>query len=146
MDIILSRLSIDFIIGNIANDNINILATLTILVIMVKVGKTVKYDDYGRVTCSTEIAELLDLEKGADYVEWFVENGDVILRKVTKEYAGGFDFEAEDIRQRLVAYEAKYGSEPIDDGLDFETAEARAREQYQRDMAARKALKNSKKG
>lgn len=112
---------------------------------MVQIGKIVKYDDYGRITCPSALAELLDLQKGEDEVTWHVEDGQVIVRKVTKTYAGGFDFESEEIEQRLREYEEQYcDSNPFEE-LDFEEAQARARAQYERDKEARKALKSGKK-
>ena len=51
-----------------------------------------------------KIAELLELEKGEDTIEWFVEGGEVILRKRTKVYHG-HNFEQEEIRQRLLDFE-----------------------------------------
>ena len=53
------------------------------MVTMVKVGES-KYDNYGRITCSIKIAELLELEKGEDVVEWHIIDGNVVLRKRTK--------------------------------------------------------------
>lgn len=112
---------------------------------MVQIGKTVKYDDYGRITCPSVLAELLDLEKGEDEVRWHVEDGKVILTKVTKTYAGGFDFETEEIEQRLRDYEEQYCGSDFEEELDYEEAQARARAQYERDKEARKALKEQKK-
>ena len=113
---------------------------------MVQIGKIVKYDDYGRITCPSVLAELLDLQKGEDEVTWHVEDGKVILRKVTKTYAGGFDFESEEIEKRLRDYEEQYCESGAGEELDFEEAQARARAQYERDKEARKALREQKKG
>lgn len=112
---------------------------------MVQIGKTVKYDDYGRVTCPSALAELLDLQKGEDEVTWHVEDGKVVLRKVTKTYAGGFDFESEEIEQRLREYEEQYFDSNANEELDYEEAQARARAQYEKDKAARAALRGSKR-
>lgn len=112
---------------------------------MVQIGRMVKYDDYGRITCPSALAEILDLQKGEDEVTWHIEGGKVVLRKVTKMYAGGFDFEAEEIEQRLKDYEDQYGDSNPDDDLDFEEAQARARAQYEKDKQARLALKNQRK-
>ena len=118
---------------------------MTLLVNMVQIGKIVKYDDYGRITCPAALAELLDLEKGEDEVSWHVEGGCVILRKVTKTYSGGFDFESEEIEQRLKDYEDQYCDSNIDEELDPEEAQARARAQYEKDKEARSALREKKK-
>lgn len=113
---------------------------------MVQIGKIVKYDDYGRITCPSSLAELLDLQKGEDEVTWHVEDGKVILRKVTKIYAGGFDFESEEIEERLRNYEEQYCESDVEGELDFEEAHARAKAQYERDKEARKVLREQKKG
>ena len=112
---------------------------------MVQIGRTVKYDDYGRITCPSALAELLDLVKGEDEVTWEIEDGKVILKKVTKMYAGGFDFETEEIEKRLRDYEERYGDPIMEDELDFEDALARAKAQYLKDREAHEALKEMKK-
>lgn len=76
---------------------------MAIVVAMVKVGES-KYDNYGRITCSVKIAELLDLEKGEDVVEWHVQGGNVILKKRTRTYQG-LDLEGNEIHERLLQYE-----------------------------------------
>ena len=111
---------------------------------MVQIGKIVKYDDYGRITCPSALAELLDLQKGEDEVTWHVEDGKVILRKVTKTYAGGFDFESEEIEQRLREYEEQYCESFSDEDLDFEEIQARARVQYEKDKEARALLREKR--
>lgn len=111
---------------------------------MVQIGKMVKYDDYGRVTCPSALAELLDLQKGDDEVTWHVEDGKVVLKKVTKTYAGGFDFEAEEIEQRLRDYEEQYCDSCSEEELDFEEAQARARAQYEKDKEARRIIREKK--
>ena len=83
--------------------------------IMVKVGES-KYDNYGRITCSIKIAELLELVKGEDVVEWHVHNGEVILRKRTRSYYG-FDLESQDIRNRLISYEEDHMEEAMEQAL-----------------------------
>ena len=64
---------------------------------------------------------------------------------MTMTYAGGFDFETEEIEQRLREYEEQYCGPDLDEELDFEEAQARARAQYERDKEVRKALKLQKK-
>ena len=113
---------------------------------MVQIGKNVKYDDYGRVTIPSSLAELLDLEKGLDEISWQIINGEVVLRKVTRIYRNNFDFEREEIKERLLSYESKYIDDPRDDEeLSYEELEAKAHEEYLRDKEARAALKNSRK-
>ena len=110
---------------------------------MVQIGNPVKYDNYGRVTCPSELAELLQLEKGFDEVVWSIEGGNVIMRKVTKIYGNGFDFEKEEIEDRLKAYEQQRITSLEDDDLDPEEQEARAYEAYLKDQEARKARKKN---
>lgn len=133
------------IFDNIAKLMFNILALLTILDKMVQIGKIVKYDDYGRISCPSALAELLDLQKGKDEVTWHVEDGIAILRKVTKTYAGGFDFESDEIEKRLREYEEQYCEPGAGEELDYEEAQARARAQYEKDKEAKSALKEEKK-
>ncbi len=111
---------------------------------MVQIGRAVKYDDYGRVTLPSVLAELMNLEKGQDEVRWYIVDGKAIIEKVTKVYAGGFDPESEEIYEALRSYEVDQVGEPEED-MDPEEMEARAREQYARDKAARQALKQAKK-
>ncbi len=118
---------------------------MTILDTMVQIGKIVKYDDYGRITCPSALAELLDLQKGEDEVTWHVEDGKVVLRKVTKTYAGGFDFEADEIKARLDEYEDRYIDDVPDEDLDIEEIQARAKAQYEKDKEARAALREKKR-
>lgn len=108
---------------------------------MVRIGKTVRYDKFGRITCPSELAELLDLEKGVDEVEWCVENGTVIVRKMTKIYGNGFDFESDEIRDRLIAYEKRYIDYSDEEFLDPAEQEARAYQQYLEDKRERELRK-----
>lgn len=112
---------------------------------MVQIGKNVKYDDYGRVTIPSQLAELMNLIKGHDEVCWIVGDGEVVLKKVTKAYHG-FDFEQEEIRDNLLTYENQYfeNIDP-DEQFDPEELERMAREEYLRDKAERQAFVNSKK-
>ncbi len=112
---------------------------------MVQIGKIVKYDDYGRITCPSALAELLDLQKGDDEVTWHVEGGKVVLKKVTKTYAGGFDFESDEIKGRLLDYEEQYIESDLNEELDFEEAQARARAQYEKDKETKRLLREDKK-
>ena len=122
-------------IANIANYVLNYLATLPTMDIMVKVGES-KYDNYGRITCSIKIAELLELIKGEDVVEWHVHNGEVILRKRTRSYYG-FDLESQDIRNRLISYEEDHIEEAMEQDLNPEERLRMAEEEYAKDRKAR---------
>lgn len=118
---------------------------MSIMDIMVQIGRNVKYDDYGRVTIPAQLAEMLNLVKGLDEVSWNVSDGRVYLTKVTKSYRG-LDFEAEEIEAKLRDYEKQYIDDfRADSELSPEELEAKAREEYERDKAAREALLNSKK-
>lgn len=122
-------------IANIANYVLNYLATLPTMDRMVKVGES-KYDNYGRITCSIKIAELLELVKGEDVVEWHVHNGEVILRKRTRSYYG-FDLESQDIRNRLITYEEEHIDEAMEQDLNPEERLRKAEEEYAKDRKAR---------
>ena len=102
---------------------------------MVKVGES-KYDNYGRITCSIKIAELLELVKGEDVVEWHIHNGDVILRKRTRSYYG-FDLESQDIRNRLIEYEEDHLDEAMEADLNPEERLRKAEEEYAKDRRVR---------
>ena len=108
---------------------------------MVHIGKKVKYDSYGRVTIPSELAELLDLIKGEDEITWDIIDGNVMVFKVTKTYAG-HDFEAKEIENRLRSYEEKYRDDYAIE--DPEEAEQKAWEEYQKDKIARQALKEKR--
>ena len=131
----LAMTAICSIIANIANHVLNHLASLPIMDIMVKVGES-KYDNYGRITCSIKIAELLELVKGEDVVEWHIQNGEVVLRKRTRSYYG-FDLESQDIRDRLLAYEEEHLEEAMEDDLNPEERLRKAEEEYAKDKKAR---------
>ena len=105
------------------------------MVTMVKVGES-KYDNYGRITCSIKIAELLELEKGEDLVEWHVIGGEVVLRKKTKTYYG-FDLESKDIRERLISFEEEHIDEGSDLELDPEERLRKAEQEYEKEKKAR---------
>ena len=109
---------------------------------MVKVGES-KYDNYGRITCSIKIAELLDLEKGEDIVEWHVEDGKVILRKRTKTYQG-LDLESEDIRQRLIQFEEDQMEEAAALDMNPEERLRIAEEEYAQEKRRRAERKKEK--
>ena len=116
---------------------------MSLMVTMVFVGKS-KYDNNGRITLMKEVAELMNLEKGEDYVELHVIEGQLVIKKETKKYVGGFDFEEEEIKNNLSNYEhQKIDDYP--DTTDPEQLEKIAREQYEKDRAAREAKRKSKK-
>lgn len=100
-----------------------------------KVGES-KYDNYGRITCSIKIAELLELVKGEDIVEWHIHDGEVILRKRTRSYYG-LDLESQDIRNRLMVYEEEHIDDNADSEMDPEERLRKAEEEYEKDRKNR---------
>ena len=112
----------------------------------VKIGKSVKFDDYGRVTVPSDLAKMMNLEKGIDSVVWYVGDGMAIMYKDTKSYQG-LDFEGEEIENNLRNYEREATEQFIDDAdLSPEELERKLREEYHRDQEMRAELIKSKKG
>ena len=101
---------------------------------MVLIGRT-KFGQNNRISLVEGLPDILDLELG-DYLEFHVEDGKLILRKETKKY-NGFDFESEEIEEKLRELEKSKIDEYEDETLDPELAEKRARENYLRDKAER---------
>ena len=139
---ILQLYTIHGINGINTKQSIYLLSLMLSMVSMVLVGKS-KYDNNGRITLMKEVAELMNLVKGEDYVELHVQDGQLIIKKETKKYVGGFDFEEEEIRDNLQNYE-KERLDDLPDITDPEQLEKLAREQYEKDRAAREAKKNNK--
>jgi len=104
---------------------------------MIKVGESTKYDNYGRISCIGEIAELLNLEKGLDHVGFYVDNGEIIVRKHTKSYMG-LDFEYNEIRDRIIAYEGAHIDDTVPIDMDPDEIEKLAYAQYLKDKNDRK--------
>jgi len=111
---------------------------------MVKIGNSTKYDNYGRISCVEEVAQLLNLEKGMDSVEFSAEDGKIIIRKVTKDYMG-LDFEQKEISEKIREYEKKYFDNFDPAEIDPNELENRMYEQYLQDQEARRALIESRK-
>ena len=82
----------------------------------------------------------MNLEVG-DYVEFHVMNGELIIRKETKKYSG-FDFEGEEIHEKLLKLEKSKTDEMEDANLDPETLEEKARQAYYKDKAEREKRKS----
>lgn len=104
------------------------------MVFMVLIGRT-KFGQNNRISLVEGLPDIMDLELG-DYVEFHVENGQLILRKETKKY-NGYDFESEEIKERLKELEKSKIDEFEDESMDPELAEKRAREKYLQDKAER---------
>lgn len=105
---------------------------------MVLIGRS-KFGQNNRISLVEGLPDVMNLEVG-DYVEFHVENGELILRKETKKYRG-FDFETEEIKEKLAELEESKLSEQEDDNLDPELAEKKAREQYLEDKRQRESKK-----
>ena len=71
---------------------------------MVQINSMRKVDFDGRTTIPPLVLELLHIEKGFDCVYWSVEDGKVVLRKITRMYYG-LDPENEDIESTLRRFE-----------------------------------------
>jgi len=110
---------------------------------MVRVGKVTKYDNYGRISCVGEVAQLLNLEKDMDSVEFLTYNGEIIIRKVTKNYMGK-NYEQEEISEKIREYEKRYAEKFDPEEADPDEHE-KIYEQYLWDKEARKTLIESKK-
>lgn len=108
------------------------------MVKMVSIGRT-KFGQNNRISLVEGLPDLLNLEIG-DYVEFFIENGELIIRKETKKY-NGFDFENEEIHNKLLTKEKSLSEELVEDCDDPELLEKKAREQYLKDKAERENKK-----
>ncbi len=69
-----------------------------------RIAKSVLYDKSRRVHVPVEIADALQLRPGIDRLFWTVEDGKIIIRKVSKQLSGPIEG-CEDIEQRLRDYE-----------------------------------------
>ena len=101
---------------------------------MVLVGRS-KFGQNNRISLVEGLPDLMNLEIG-NYVEFHVENGQLIIRKETKLYSG-FDFEGEEIRDKLKKLEKSKLEEMDDESLDPEELEKKARARYLEDKANR---------
>lgn len=107
---------------------------------MVLIGRT-KFGQNNRISLVEGLPDIMDLELG-DYLEFHVENGQLILRKETKKY-NGFDFESEEIKEKLKELEKSKIDEFEDESMDPELAEKRAREKYLQDKDERNKRKKN---
>lgn len=74
--------------------------------------------------------------KGEDVVEWHVQNGEVVLKKRTRQYYG-LDLESKEIHDRLLQYEEDNFEEGMEKDLDPEERIRMAEEEYAKDKKAR---------
>ena len=110
------------------------------MVSMVLIGRS-KFGQNNRISLVEGLPDVMNLEVG-DYVEFHVENGELIVRKETKKYSG-FDFEGEEIRENLLKLEKSRADELEDENLDPETLEEKARQAYLKDRANRQKSRGS---
>lgn len=107
---------------------------------MVQVGNKIKIDASGRITIPSEIMKLMDLEKNSDEVYWDICGRKVCLMKVTTKY-NGFDFETQEIEERLRDYEEQYLVNFDPEVVDPEEIERLSREQYLKDKKNKEELR-----
>ena len=112
---------------------------MTLMVFMVLIGRS-KFGQNNRISLVEGLPDIMNLEVG-DYVEFHVIDGELVLRKETKKY-NGFDFETEEIHEKLISLEKSKNDELEDSNLDPEELEERARQAYLKDkMNRKKAIK-----
>ncbi len=98
-----------------------------------------KFGLNNRISLVEGLPNLMNLEIG-DYIEFHVENGNLILRKETKKY-DGFDFEGIEIQDNLKELEKSKLDKTDDQTLDPNELEERAKEKYLKDKAEREKKK-----
>ncbi|MBE6523550.1 MAG: hypothetical protein E7Z65_01565 [Thermoplasmata archaeon] len=106
---------------------------------MVQINSIRKVDHVGRTTLPPLVMELLHIEKGLDHVYWSIEDGKVVLRKVTRMYYG-LDPEYDDIEASLRRYEhgsLDIGEEQDTEGMSPEEIRRLATDTYLKDRAIR---------
>jgi len=108
------------------------------MVSMVTVGRS-KFGQNNRISLVEGLPELLNLSVG-DYVLFEIQGGRLILEKDTRKYRG-FDFEGDEIRETLLAYEDSKIGNDFDDNLDPDELEQIAKEEYLKDKALKKQIK-----
>ena len=113
---------------------------------MVQINSIRKVDFGGRTTIPPLVMELLHIEKGFDHVYWSVEDGKVVLRKVTRMYYG-LDPENEDIETTLRMFENKSLNIEMDvntEGMSPEEIRKLATDTYLRDKARKEHILDRK--
>ena len=107
---------------------------MNIMVRMVLIGRS-KFGQNNRISLVEGLPDVMNLEVG-DYVEFHVEGGKLFLRKETKLYSG-FDFEGEEISEKLIQLEKSRLEELEDENLDPDELEKKARARYLEEKASR---------
>ena len=114
------------------------------------VGRS-KLDKTNRISLIKEIADLFEAVEG-DYIDFFISNGKVIITRETKDY-DGFNFEAMEIERRIREREktitipmSKEDEEFFKQMEEEENERYRsAAEEFEQDMAKRKARRDKKR-
>ena len=114
---------------------------MTLMLFMVEIGRS-KFGQNNRISLVEGLPELLNLSVG-DYVVFSIESGKLVLEKETKKYRG-WDFEGEEIREKLIELEDSMIDDIIDGNIDPDELERIAREEYLRDKAERERDKNGR--
>ena len=109
------------------------------MVFMVLIGRS-KFGQNNRISLVEGLPDVMNLEVG-DYVEFHVINGELIIRKETKKYSG-FDFEGEEIHDKMLELEKSKVEELEDSNLDPAEIEERVGQNYLTDKAARTKKNN----
>ena len=108
------------------------------MVTMVLIGRS-KFGRNNRISLVEGLPDIMNLNIG-DYVEFHIIDGELIIRKETKKY-NGYDFEGEEIRDKMLELEKSKVEELEDSNLDPEEIEERARQNYLKDKAEREKKK-----
>lgn len=101
---------------------------------MVLIGRS-KFGQNNRISLVEGLPDLMNLEVG-DYVEFHIENGNLIIRKETKKYSG-FDFEGDEITEKLIKLEKSKLEKFEGDGLNPDELKNKARAKYLEEKANR---------
>ena len=106
---------------------------------MVQINSIRKVDYVGRTTIPPLVLQLLHIERGIDHIYWSVEDGKMVLRKVTRMYYG-LDPETEDIESTLRSYENNVGIDLSEstEGMSPEEIRRLATDAYLRDRSKRR--------
>ena len=110
-------------------------------------GKS-KLDKTHRISLIKEVADLFEILDG-EYVRFFISDGNIIVEKETKPF-DGFDFEQDEIMNRIWEKERILSGKPLPDYHDDEREEEEARrdrayKDYEKAQEERKARRAKEK-
>ena len=110
---------------------------------MMYLGKT-KIDKTRRISLIKEVADLFEIVEG-DNVQFYAEDGKIIIKKQTIKY-DGFDFEKEEIEKRIIKKEIEYIDNLTDSRNDpseeWEERRKAAFEDFQRETKKKQPYKS----